>query len=104
MMEVKICYDQCQLDKAVDFIAKNNSNFFGQDDYIRNCMLDHMREMARDPERWMQSTMGYCLVGDREFENVDCDENSIRFEIWVDPVLGVLDEFNWKEEIISSTE
>jgi hypothetical protein len=102
-MEVRISYSKPQLDEAVRFIARNNAHFQGQTDYIRNSILDHMKEIAADPEQWMGSTMGYTLIGDREDEGIDSDENSIRFEILVDPNLGSdIDADDWVEETINA--
>lgn len=101
-MEVKITYSKPQLEAAVKFIARNNSHFQGQTDYIRNSILEHMRKLALQPDEWLSGTMGYVLWGDREDEGIDSDENSIRFEISVDPSLGYdIDSEDYAEENVS---
>jgi len=87
-MEVKLTYSSQQLEDAVKFISRNNTHFLGQSDYIRDEILKHMREIARDPEAWSGGTMGYMLIGDRTDEGMDSDENTIHFDITVDPALG----------------
>lgn len=102
-MEVKISYSKAQLEEAVRFISRNNEHFQGKIDYIRNTILDNMKEIAADPERWMGGTMGYTLVGDREDEGIDSDENIITFEILVDPNLGNdIDPEDWITETINA--
>ncbi len=102
-MEVRISYSKPQLEEAVKFIARNNEHFQGQTDYIRDCILDNMKEIAADPESWMGSTMGYTLIGDRTDEGIDSDINSIRFEILIDPNLGSdIDPEDWVEETITA--
>lgn len=88
-MEVKVSYSKAQLDEAVEFIATHNVSFLGQHDYIRNQILSHMKDIAKDPDSYLSGTMGYTLWGDREFEGIDSDTNSIRFEISVDPALSM---------------
>jgi hypothetical protein len=87
-MEVKITYSKTQLELAVKHIARNNNHFQGKKDYIRDSILDHMERIACNPDSWMGSSMGYYLIGDREDEGIDCDENRIHFELWIDPSLG----------------
>lgn len=104
-MEVKVTYSKQQLDEAVDFIATHNPSFLGQHSFIRDEILDHMRKMARDPEGWLGATMGYTLWGDRTFEGVDSDENTIHFEITVDPAVGRdYEEDDIAEEIVNSSD
>ena len=101
-MEVKITYSKPQLEAAVKFIARNNPHFQGQKDYIRDQILEHMRRIALQPGEWLAGTMGYVLWGDREDEGLDSDENSIRFEISVDPSLGYdIDSEDYQEEMVS---
>jgi hypothetical protein len=87
-MEIRISYSQTQLDSAVKFISENNEHFYGQDDYIRKSILEYMERMAKDPNSTFIGTMGFTLIGDREFEDLDNDENVVRVEILVDPGLG----------------
>jgi hypothetical protein len=89
MMEVKITYSSIQLEATVKFIAKNNEHFLGKNKYIREEILNHMKRIALSPHEWLGGTMGYTLWGDRENEGFDCDENTIRFDISVDPALGL---------------
>jgi hypothetical protein len=104
-MEVKIIYSKPQLEAAVRFIARNNEHFRGQKDFIRDEILKHMKQIAADPESWSGGTMGYHLLGDRTDEGIDNDENSIMFDILVDPNLGYdLDESDYAEEVIVAEE
>jgi hypothetical protein len=88
-MEVRVIYSKKQLEAAVKFIAKYNENFLGQTEYIRKHIVEHMRLVALEPAQWLAGTMGYVLWGDREDEGIDSDENSIRFDISVDPALAI---------------
>lgn len=98
-MEVTISYDIDQLEAAVTFVAEHNKVAMGDRDYIRARIIELMREIARDPERWSSATMGFLITCDKEFEGLDVDENTARFEIWVDPSLG-MDYVNIKTEVI----
>lgn len=101
-MKVKLIYSKPQLEAAVRFIARNNENFKGQKDFIRSSILDHMREIATNPEQWSGGTMGYMLLGDRVDEGIDSDVNSITFDIWVDPAISSL--WDGVEEIVEASE
>lgn len=104
-MEVKIIYSKPQLEAAVRFIARNNESFRGQKDFIRDEILKHMKQIAADPEAWNGGTMGYHLMGDRTDEGIDNDENTILFDILVDPNLGAdHDESDYEQEVINSEE
>lgn len=87
-MEVQINYSQTELDKAVEFISKHNPTFYGQDDTIRATILDCMKEVALNPKSWIMGTMGFMLIGDREDEGIDSDNNIIHYEILVNPAMG----------------
>src|SRR5258708_5192934 len=101
-MDVKLIYSKPQLEAAVNFIAKHNQHFLGQKDYIRSSILEDMRRVASDPEQWMSGTMGYLLMGDRTDEGIDSDDNSIHFDISVDPALGYdTQSEDYVEEIVS---
>lgn len=103
-MEVIVTYSKVQLEEAVNFIATHNDAFLGKHDYIRDQILSHMRDIARDPEGFLSGTMGYVLWGDREFEGIDGDTNRIRFDISVDPALSMdaWEEENCVEETVIS--
>lgn len=100
-MEVKIIYSKEQLESAVDFISENNNYFLGQKEYIRDSILKNMKRIAADPEQFITGTMGYVLWGDREFEGMDCDENTIHFDITVKPNLGVDEDETYIEEVLT---
>lgn len=100
-MEVKVSYSKPQLEAAVKHIARYNEHFQGQKDYIRNSILEHMRQIALNPDSWMGGTMGYTLMGDREDEGLDSDTNRIHFEILVDPALcSDLEESDFVETLV----
>jgi hypothetical protein len=104
-MEVKFTYNKQQLELAVKFIARNNSHFQGQTDYIRNSIMEHMREIASKPGRWMGGTMGYLLLADREDEGMDSDSNLCRFDIHVDPAIGMDYELaEYVDEMVDASE
>lgn len=88
-MEIKIIYSKKQLEAAVDFIAIHNESFHGQHDYIRSRIVESMEDTALAPGEWITGTMGYVLWGDREDEDLDSDENVIRYSISVDPALSL---------------
>ena len=87
-MEISLVYSKAEMDAAVIFIATKNPSFLGMHNYIRGQILRSMREIAIDPERWMGDTMGYTLFADKEYEGMNSDSSSVRFEISVDPALG----------------
>lgn len=92
-MEIRISYSQTQLEKAVNFISRHNEVFKGKKTEIRETILEYMEKMAKDPNMTFIGTMGFTLIGDREFEDMDNDDNLIRIEISVDPALGDDDQF-----------
>lgn len=98
-MEVVISYDQNQLEAAVKYIAAHQRWAWGDEAFVRKKILEAMYEIARTPDRWMQSSGGYLVMCEKEFEGIDSDENTARFEIWVDPSLGI-EEYTIKEEVI----
>lgn len=99
-MKITISYNKCQLEAAVNFVAKNNSHFFDMYDYIRDSIQKMMVEMAQDPSILENGTMGYIIVvEDRRVEDMEHEENSVHFEILVDPNLGS-DEYQTHEEVI----
>lgn len=98
-MEVRITYSKEQLDAAVEFISTHNSYFLGKKDYIRESILKSMRRIAKDPEQWINGTMGYVLWGEREFEGMNNDENTVHFDISVNPALDC-EEDTYIEETV----
>jgi hypothetical protein len=103
-MEIKISYSKIQLEKAVNFIARYNSYQKGEYEKIRHSILDSIQRIAIDPETIYTGTMGYMLIADREFEDLNNDENTCRIEITVDPALGCDDRWfddNYHEEVIT---
>jgi hypothetical protein len=105
-MNVRIIYSAKQLDATVKYIAKYNSNFKGQHAFIRQSLLNDMKEIALAPLEWTRGTMGYMISGDREDEGIDSDENIIRFDILVDPALALdaWDLDDMVEEVVSEEE
>lgn len=95
-MEVKLIYSKSQLDCAVEFLSDKNPYFLGQDDLIRETIVECMIEVARDPDRTFSSTMGFVLNAERDFEGIDCDENTCQIEIGVDPSIHMDDR--WLDE------
>lgn len=88
-MKVKLSYSKTQLEEAVKFIARNNQHFLGQKDYIKESIMNDMREIARDLGRWMSGTMGYNLIANRSVEGIDSDDNTVIIDILVDPALRI---------------
>lgn len=93
-MEIKITYSQMQLECAIDYISQNNQNFLGQEEEIKNTIMEYMTKIAKDPDATFVSIMGFILVADREFESLDNDENICNVEIYVDPSMGIIDEID----------
>lgn len=98
-MEVRIIYSKEQLEAAVDFISIHNAYFRGKNDYIRDCIIKTMRRIAKNPEEWINGTMGFVLWGDREFEGMNSDENTVHFEISVNPALDCAEDTYVEETI-----
>lgn len=105
-MRVKIHYSKRQLEEAVNYVAKHNTSFLDQYEKIKNVILTYMREMALEARyrntRYV-GTMGFLILADREYEGLDSDENSINFEILVDPAVGCKD-YSFTNQIITDEE
>jgi hypothetical protein len=103
-MKIVINYSKCQLEKAVDFIATNNIYFKNQHELIRNTIKFYIKRLAEHHEPQYIGTMGFMLIADREFENIECEANSITITILVEPDLGDMTYYNLSdvmcEEII----
>lgn len=93
-MELKLTYSKTQFEAAVKFISKHNKHFKGQKDYIRESLLETMHSLAVNPNTTYLGTMGFVLVPDRTFEDMDGDEYSCHIDINVDPSLGSEDYWN----------
>lgn len=100
-MEVRITYSKEQLEAAVDFISDNNIYFLGKKEEIRQSILDMMRKIAKDPDDFINGTMGFVLWGEREFEGMNSDENTIHFDITVNPNLGSDEDETYIEEVLN---
>jgi hypothetical protein len=94
-MKIKYSYSQSQLDGAVKFLSKYNSYFTGQDEEIKASIMATMEEMAGlFPSCGMMGTMGYTIQS--EFfseESMDHDDNSVHFDILVDPAMASEDRY-----------
>lgn len=90
-MEVKYTYSKVQLEAAVQFIGRHNEHFENRFDYIRKSILDNMKELAEHfPNCYYIGTMGYLISADVvSEEDIDNDENSVMFDITVDPAVGI---------------
>lgn len=97
-MKVTVSYSETQIDKAVEFLAKNNIHFLQQEEYIRSSIRNHMQEMILAfPDSLYLGTMGYYLLGFiEEIEGLDEDRNYLRIEVLVDPSVAL--EHNYKTE------
>lgn len=85
-MKIDLRYNSLQLEEAVRFIARSNSVFLGQEEYIRDSIITSMKNLAFKLDSSWTATMGYLLlVIDRELEGIDEDCNSVYIEIYVDP-------------------
>ena len=89
-MEYRFIYSQCQLDKAVDFIADNNSCFLNQHDKIRQSILKTINEVIDHfPKYRSMSTIGYYIeTAQGSVEDMDNDDNVIVIDILIDPSVG----------------
>lgn len=106
-MKVVIYYSESQLKHVVTFISKNDPTMKGQKDLIEEEILNHMAEVALNPDTWMVGTFQYVLHGDRFTESLDSDTNGISFQIYVNPALGKKDPLEddtveWEVESIES--
>lgn len=101
-MQVRMHYCKNQLEYAAKFIAQNNQNFAGQVDYVRDSILECMREVALNPDKTGIGTMGfYVQVEYRNQEGIDYDENICVLRVMVNPSVGV-DYDQGTEEILKS--
>lgn len=89
-MEIKYTYSKVQLEAAVQFIGTHNEFFENKFDHIRQSILDNMKDLAeRFPDCYYIGTMGYLISGDViSEEDIDNDENTVMFDITVDPAVG----------------
>lgn len=99
-MEVRMEYNQEQVDRAVEFISNNNKSFFDQSETIRGAIMAAMRKLAKEPDVKFSSSMGFILTADWELEGLEHDENVVRIEVWVDPALNE-DSYTHREERIT---
>lgn len=102
-MKMKIIYSETQLECAVDFISQTNESFLGKDEEIRSTIIETMLELANDNDSTSIGTIGVRLFADKEFEDMDCDENVCRIEIYVDPSLHLINEAfedDFQEQVI----
>jgi hypothetical protein len=89
-MKVNITYSKIQLERAVQFISLHNKSFFGQTKQIKKIILKEIDKLVADIDVVFAGTMGFIIIADRSFEDLDNDENNCRIEIFVDPALGDL--------------
>ena len=87
-MEVRLEYNQEQVDRAVEFISANNKSFFDQGKTIREAIMASIRTIAKQPGSTASGSMGFLLVADWELEGLEHDENVVYIEVWVDPALN----------------
>lgn len=100
-MRIIVYYNPQQLEAAVSFISKNNDAFLNRDNYIRDSIKEHIKNLASQfPNCNMMGTMGYTLLADLECEGIDSDNNTIHLDILVDPKLGLNNYEYLKEEYI----
>jgi hypothetical protein len=90
-MDIKISYSQIQLDKAVEFVHKNNSYLVDVNE-IRSDILSSMRELAVDRSATFYGTMGVILIPECTEEDLDQDDYTCHIEIYVNPSLGIYPE------------
>ena len=95
-MEVKWGYSKSQLEAAVRFISAHNDSFTGQEEHIRNSLLDAAKRLVNQfPDSNWLSTMGFHVSASiDDIESMDSDENEVFIEFWVDPALGTK---NWND-------
>lgn len=80
-----ISYCEEDLNSAVDFISENNPFFKGEKNFIKNRIIDSMKNMAKDPDEAYTGTMGFLLICERQMEDMDNDQTICHFDIFVDP-------------------
>ena len=106
-MEVKVSYNKVQLEEAVRFIAQNNENFIGRHEYIKKRILSMIFESANKfPHCPTMSTMGFTIwATDLDEERMDNDENTVYYEVLVDPGLGsaIYEEDEYHIEVIDTS-
>ena len=100
-MLMKLRYSQSQFDSAVEFIASNNQTFLGKHDLIKEELLSSINDLANDSESLFFSTMGFMIMADRNYEDMDFDENVCKIDIFIDPSIGNLSSLD-DDDIVSS--
>lgn len=81
---MKIQFDQNQVNRAADFIFKNNPSYVQtwnrkSADEVAKDIVDHMRET--DPNNSWSSTGGWILVITKE------SDNRVNIDVFVDPAV-----------------
>ncbi len=100
-MEVKVSYSKVQFKLAVDFIAKNNKFFIGKYEEIEKSLLENIKLLSSKPDQFSIGTMGFTLIAERLFEDLENDENACWVEILIDPAVSLNYTPNdYHEEII----
>lgn len=100
-MDVKVVYSQLQLEYAVGFLSVNNSSFLGQENEIRQTILNEINHLVGDPNIPFVSVMGFTLISDWTFAGIDFDENICHIEILVDPSIND-DDAGDEEDLIET--
>ena len=96
-MEIKVIYNSTQLEMAAEFIAKHNPQFFSRSTYVKERIRETISSLISDwPEHDQLSTMGFTVsVSSFQKEDLDHDDNTMRLDILVDPIIGS-DFTTWK--------
>jgi hypothetical protein len=90
-MQIRVYYDEAQLDSTVNYIATNHPNYIGQADKVRESILKHIQKLVcQYPAiQWIGGGMGYYVWGTMdEEEGIDSDENLFGIEFMVDPSIA----------------
>ena len=101
-MKIKVIFSKTQLKAAASYLAKHNENFRGMKSVIEKDIAASIIELVNNHNAKTFSVMGFILVADREYENLDCDQNVCHIEIYVDPLLS--SDYNEEEEMFIETE
>ncbi len=88
-MQVKWTYSETQLNATVEFIAKHNENFLGEQALVRARLMDYAKEIAsKFPDCPPITSMGAHVAADViSIESMDDEENQIIIDFWIDPSL-----------------
>lgn len=93
-MKIKVFYSKQEFQATIDFISNYNHHFYGQKEFIKECLLESIDEVTKQFHKgeMFVGTMGYIVEGEvLEEESMDGDENVLYVKFLVDPSLSCPD-------------